>query len=70
MDLQTHRSPSGLLLLYLIVALLGEQPALPDDQVEGDGGHEQAVAHVSEHDGEQEGEGDDGVWGCRSEIMD
>ena len=55
-----YRVSSGF-LWYLIVALLREQSALPDDQVEGEGGHQQAVAHVSEHDGEQKGEGDDGV---------
>lgn len=51
--------------MYLVVVLLGHQPALPQHQVEGGGGHERPVAQVPEHDGEQEGEGDDGEWRWR-----
>lgn len=46
---------------HLVVALLGEETAFPQDQVEGSTGHQHAVAHVTKHDGKQEGEGDDGV---------
>lgn len=49
---------------HLVVALLGEEATLSDDQVQGCAGHQQAVAHVAKHHRKQEGEGDDGVGSC------
>ena len=50
---------------YLVVILLGNQPALSQHKVEGSRGHEHPVAQVTKHNGKQEGEGDDGVWRWR-----
>lgn len=50
---------------YLIIILLGYQSALSQHEVQGGRGHEHAVAQVTKHDREQEGEGDDGVWRWR-----
>lgn len=48
---------------YLVVIFLGAEPPLSKNQIKGGAGHEYAVAQIPEHDGEQEGEGDDSV-GC------
>lgn len=50
---------------YLIIILLGHQSAFSQHKVKGSTGHDQPVAHVTKHNGEQEGEGDDGVWRWR-----
>lgn len=51
-------------LLYLIVALLGEEASLSDDQIEGSTGHQHTVTHVTKHHRKQEGESNDGVRSC------
>lgn len=50
---------------HLVVDLLSQDAALPEDQVQGSAQHQQAVTHVAKHHGEQERKGDDGVWSCK-----
>lgn len=49
---------------HLILRRLHGRPVLREHHGQGEEEHEQPVAHVAEHDGEEEGEGDDGVGSC------
>ena len=48
----------------LIVTLLGLQLFFLPDHPQSKQSHQHSMACVSEHDGEQEGEADDGEWRC------
>ena len=49
---------------HLVLCRLHGRPVLGQHHGQGEEKHEQPVAHVTEHDGEEEGEGDDGVGRC------
>lgn len=58
----TPPSPvQGSLEQYLILVLLGEDPALPQHHPHSKQRHQNAVPKISEHHSKQEGEGDDSV---------
>lgn len=58
----TPPSPvQGSLEQYLILVLLGEDPALPQHHPHSKQRHQNAVPKISEHHSKQKGEGDDGV---------
>lgn len=46
---------------YLILVLLGEDPALPQHHPHSKQRHQNAVPKISEHHSKQKGEGDDSV---------
>lgn len=47
---------------YLILVLLGEDPALPQHHPYSKKSHQNAVPEISKHHSKQERESDDGVW--------
>lgn len=61
-EITPPRPVQGSLEQYLILVLLGEDPALPQHHPHRKQCHQNAVPKIPEHHSKQKGEGDDGVW--------
>lgn len=50
---------------YLIVTLLGQNPAFPHHHPDSNQSHQDSMAKIPKHDSKQEWEGDDGIGCCK-----